>query len=75
MTIIRTGANQKYANGWEQAFGKNGKTAPSGKSTAKSASQVKSVAKSKPKSSAQPPAALKKKKQPSRHANKVARSK
>jgi hypothetical protein len=27
MTIIRKGATKKYAAGWEQAFGKGGKTA------------------------------------------------
>ena len=75
MTIIRTGANQKYANGWEHAFGKNDKKAPSGKSTAKSTSKVKSAAKSKAKASTQPPMAVKKKKKPSRPTKKVARSK
>jgi hypothetical protein len=43
MTIVRSGATQKYANGWERAFGRSDKKAQAGASTVKS--KVKSVAK------------------------------
>jgi hypothetical protein len=65
MTIIRAGATQKYANGWDQAFGKSDKkmqgASSAGKSGVKSAVKQSTV--------------VKKKKKPGRRVNKVARKK
>ena len=44
MTITRVGTNQKYADGWEQAFSKR---KASGKAAAKKASPKKSGKKAK----------------------------
>ena len=65
MTIIRSGASQKYADSWDQAFGKSDKKMQGASSAKKSG--VKSAVKQS--------TAIKKKKKPNRRVNKVARKK
>jgi hypothetical protein len=69
MTIIRAGATQKYANGWDQAFGKSDKKMQGASSAGKSG------VKSKVKSAVKQSTVVKKKKKPGRRVNKVARKK
>ena len=49
MTILRTGSNQKYSDGWEKAFGKGGRSSTaagvSGSTKPKGASKAKKAVK------------------------------
>jgi hypothetical protein len=45
VTILRLGSNDKYASGWESAFGKPAKSATKAKTTTKASARKKTAKK------------------------------